>query len=146
MNRGNTILLLALVLLVGGIFVGCGGPAKGSAEWHLDQGNRFTDQGHYDEAIEAYSKSIDLAHEDADAYNNRGIAYSQKGELDQAIADFDKAIELAPELAKAYNNRGYAYYLKGEVTKAVSDFEKCLELSNDPRLVARAQRLLDEIR
>jgi len=84
--------------------------------------------------------------EDADAYNNRGFAYIQKGELDQAIADFDKAIELDPELAEAYNDRGYAYYLKGEVAKAVSDFEKCIELSNDPRLVAKAQQLLDKLR
>ncbi len=145
MVRLGVILLLTVVLLTANILVGCG-PAKGTAEWHLDQGNRLTGQGRYDEAIEEYNKAIEMAPEDADAYNNRGFAYVQKGELDQAIADFDKAIELDPELAEAYNNRGYAYYLKGEVAKAVSDFEKCIELSNDPRLVAKAQQLLDELR
>ncbi len=146
MYRGHIIPLVALLLLVVGILAGCGGPAKGSAEWHADRGYKLFNQGNYDEAIKECTEAIELAPDFAEAYRNRGLAYVQKGELDQAIADFDKAIELNPELAKAYNDRGYAYYLKGEVAKAVSDFEKCIELSKDPRLVARAQRLLDELR
>ncbi|MFC1919104.1 tetratricopeptide repeat protein [Chloroflexota bacterium] len=146
MYRVHIIPLVALLLLVVGIFVGCGGPAKGSAEWHADQGYKLFNEGNYDEAIKECTEAIGLAPDLAEAYSNRGIAYVQKGELDQAIADFDKAIEIDLELAKAYNDRGYAYYLKGDVAKAVSDFEKCIELSNDPRLVAKAQQLLDELR
>ena len=146
MYRGYIIPLAALFLLVVGILAGCGGSAKGSAEWHADQGYKLLNYGRYDEAIKEYTEAIELAPNFTEAYNTRGIAYVQQGELDQAIADFDKAIELDPELAKAYNNRGYAYYLKGEVAKAVSDFEKCIELSNDPRLVAKAQQVLDELR
>ncbi len=146
MYRGHIIPLVALLLLVVGILAGCGGPAKGSAAWHADQGSQLFNQGRYDEAIKEGTEAIELAPDFAEAYSNRGIAYVQKGELDQAIADFGKAIELDPELAKAYYNRGYAYYLKGEVAKAVSNFEKCIELSKNPILVAKAQRLLDELR
>ena len=146
MYRGHIIPLVALLLLVVGILAGCGGPAKGSAEWHADRGYKLAKMKLFTQAIKECTEAIELAPDFAEAYSNRGIAYVQKGELDQAIADFDKAIELNPELAKAYNDRGYAYYLKGEVAKAVSDFEKCIELSKDPRLVARAQRLLDELR
>jgi Flp pilus assembly protein TadD len=146
MYRGHIIPLVVLLLLVVGILAGCGGPAEGSAEWHADRGYKLFNLGNYDEAIKECTEAIELAPDFAEAYSNRGIAYVQKGELDQAIADFDRAIELDPELAKVYNDRGYAYYLKGEVAKAVSDFEKCIELSNDPRLVAKAQQLLDELR
>ncbi len=146
MYRDHIIPLVALLLLVVGILVGCGGPAKGSAEWHADRGYKLFHQGLYDEAIKECTKAIELAPDFAEAYNARGIAYVQKNELNQAIADFDKAIELDPELAKAYNNRGYTYYLKGEVAKAISDFEKFIEVSNDPRLVAKAQQLLNELR
>ena len=140
-----TCLLLVLFLLASGILTSCG-PAKGTAEWHADQSYKLFNQGRYEEAIKECTEAIELAPNFAEAYSNRGIAYVQKDELDQAITDFDKAIELDPELAKAYNNRGYAYYLKGEVAKAISDFENCIELSNDPRLVAKAQQLLDELR
>ena len=57
MGRGFLVAPLVSVLLVSSILVGCG-PAKGTAEWHLDQGNNFLDQGYYDEAIEEYTDAI----------------------------------------------------------------------------------------
>ena len=100
MYRGYIIPLVSLLLLVVGILAGCGGPAKGSAEWHADQGYKLFNQGRYDEAIKECTEAIELAPNFAEAYSNRGIAYVQKGELDQAIADFDKAIELDPDLPR----------------------------------------------
>ena len=146
MVRLCVAILLIVVLVTSNVLTGCARPSESTAEWHSNQGAYLVEESRYDEAIKECSEAIELAPDFAEAYSKRGIAYVQKGELDQAIADFDKAIELDPELAKAYNDRGYAYYVKGEVAKAVSDFEKCIELSNDPRLVAKAQQLLDELR
>lgn len=51
MCRGSLAALLATVLLVSSIFVACG-PAKGTAEWNLDQGNNLAEQSRHDKAIE----------------------------------------------------------------------------------------------
>ncbi|MFC2066753.1 tetratricopeptide repeat protein [Chloroflexota bacterium] len=113
MYRGHITLLLVLLLLVIGILVGCG-PARGTAEWHFHQGNNFNEQGHYDEAIEEYTKSIELDPKLALAYVNRAKAYNEKGQYDLAIVDCNKAIELDPKLDVAYGNRGIAYGSKGQ--------------------------------
>ena len=74
-------------------------------------------------AIQVLNKAIELAPENADAYNERGIA---KGKLDDhrgAIQDFDKAIELD---SKNY----YPYLLKGFEEMSLGDKEgACLTWS-----------------
>ena len=121
-------------------------PAVGTAVEHDERGIVFALAGLYEQAITEFNKAIELDPEYAEAYNNRGNAYWNKGNFDRAIADYDKAIELDPEYAEAYSNRGFVYYLKGELTKAISDLEKCLELSDDPRVIAKAQQLLDQLK
>ena len=99
---------LVLVLLVGAIVVACG-PAKDTAEWHADQAYELAEQGCYDEAIEEYTKAIELNPNYVEAYNNRACAYKKKGQYDLAIDECNKAIDLDPNLAGAYVNRAYAY-------------------------------------
>ena len=71
MHRGYIVLLLVLLLLVAGILAGCGGSTKGTAEWHLDQGNNFAKQGRLQEAIADYDEAIRLDPQLALAYCNR---------------------------------------------------------------------------
>jgi len=94
LGRGLIVLLLAFVLLIGGIIGGCGGPAKGTADWHFNQGNNLAENSRYDEAIEEYNEAIRLNPEYAEAYNNRGLAYKEQGKKAEAIADFEKFITL----------------------------------------------------
>jgi Flp pilus assembly protein TadD len=41
----------------------------------INRGNAHKGKGEYEQAIADYSKAIELAPKDADAYNNRGYAY-----------------------------------------------------------------------
>ena len=59
MARGSIVLLLALVLSVASILVGCS-PVKSTAEWHSNQGSRLFEQGRYDEVIEECTKANEL--------------------------------------------------------------------------------------
>ena len=113
---------------------------------HDERGIALALVGLYEQAVIEFNKAIELDPEYAIAYNNRGNAYWNESNFNRALADYDKAIELDPEYAEAYGNRGFVYYLKGELTKAINDLEKCLELSDDPRVVAKAQQLLDQLR
>ena len=94
MHRGYIVLLLVLLLLVAGILAGYGGSAKGTAEWHLDQGNNFAKQGRLQEAIAEYDEAIRLDPQDALAYANRTRAHTLMSMDAEAEQDFNRAVEL----------------------------------------------------
>ena len=141
-HKGKFIVLAACIVLTTILLVGCVSPAQE----HLNKGNAYCDQGEFDEAIQEFTKAIELDPEYALAYNNRGVAYDEKGEYDKAIADCNKAIELNPELDEPYFGRGLGYMELGQKEKAISDFEKSIELSENPALIQAAQEILDELR
>jgi len=145
MDRGGIILVLGLVLLVGGVLVGCRGPAKDTAEWHFDKALELKDESRYDEAIEEYTKAIELDADLAMAYVNRAVAYGNKGQYDLAIADCNKAIELDPSGALAYYNRAWAYKKQGKKAEAIADFEKCITLTANPRMVELTRQQIEEL-
>jgi tetratricopeptide (TPR) repeat protein len=97
-------------------------------EW-FENGKAFGESGNHNEAINAYSRAIELNPKLANAYNNRGVAYYHLGNHQQAIRDYDKAIELNPKGANAYNNRGAAYNRLGNYQQAIRDFDKAIELN-----------------
>ena len=53
--------------------------------------------------------NIELAPDDATAYNNRGLAYHYLGQHQRAIQDYNNAVQLDPDRAVAYHNRDSAY-------------------------------------
>ena len=154
--KKNVVWLVLSSLMVAALVLASCAPAvteeeeatlpAGTAVEHDERGTVLALAGLYKQAITEFNKAVELDPEYAMVYNNRGNAYWNKGNFDRAIADYDKAIKLDPEYAEAYSNRGFVYYLKGELTKAISDLEKCLELSDDFRVVAKAQQLLDQLR
>ncbi len=90
--------------------------------------------GNHDEAIESFTKAIELDPKDALAYTNRGAAYGILGNYRQAIEDYDRAIELDPKDARAYYNRGIAYGGLGNYKQAIRDYGRAIELN--PEYVA----------
>jgi len=92
-------------------------------------GLQLMGQQHYDEAIKAFSKAIEIIPGDYQAYNSRGVAWALKGDFDKAINDYNKALEIRPRYAEAYNNRGYARTQKGELQAALADYSMALEIN-----------------
>ena len=84
--------------------------------------------GKFDEAIEAYKKTISLKPDYAQAYNNIGNALQGQGKLDEAIEVYKKCILLKPDYAEAYNNMGVALREKGWLTDAIQAYHKALSL------------------
>ena len=127
--RAHIVLLFLLLLLVDGILAGCGGSTEGTAEWHFDQGQIFTQQGRYNEAIEEYDEAIRLNPQYAEAYLGRGIAYGNLGKHERAIEDYDGAICLNPQYADAYYNRGLAFYSLDQYVQAIHDLNEAVRLN-----------------
>lgn len=95
------------------------------------RGDRAYNNENYKEAIDFYSKAIDLRKNFASDYNNRGCAYHANKEYILAVEDFDKAIELDANFSNAYNNRGLAYLDIKDYNKALEDFNKAIELDSN---------------
>lgn len=89
----------------------------------FEKGVLFFKQNQYQQAIETFSKLIETAPGNADAYKNRGVSYMKQKEFDLAIEDFEKAKDLFPELKGLYSNLGVAWYYKKEYEKAIENYE-----------------------
>jgi tetratricopeptide (TPR) repeat protein len=103
-----------------------------SAKDFFEKGLALTKSGKYQEAIEAYSKGIELDPQNATSYYNRGNVYGRRlGNYPLAIEDFNRAIELNPEFVSAYDNRANANFLLGNYREAIRDCEQAIRL--DPK-------------
>ncbi|MGY6529840.1 MAG: tetratricopeptide repeat protein [Cyanobacterium sp.] len=103
------------------------------AQIFYNRGNELRDSQDYEEAIEQYSRAIELNPNYVDAYYNRGLTYADLKDFDRAIADYTQAITIDPEYLNAYNNRGVLYANLGDYERAIADYQKVLE--SDPNYV-----------
>jgi tetratricopeptide (TPR) repeat protein len=72
-----------------------------------------TRTGHYDEALAASTRAIQLNPLYALAYVARGAVHGNLGNHQQALADASQAIELDPRISLAYSNRSSAHSMMG---------------------------------
>ena len=88
----------------------------------------------FDQAIEAYTKAIELRPFYADAYVGLGEARAAKGEVDGAIGAYTKALAANPMNPRVHMSLGKIYYTeKGLYYESVTAYRKAIEL--DPRSV-----------
>jgi hypothetical protein len=91
---------------------------------------KLVDEGKREQAIEEFSKAIEINASLAEAYCMRGICYHEKGEHDKAITDFTIAIEIDSSFAVAYCMRGLTYCDKGQYDLGIVDFDKSINIDS----------------
>lgn len=88
------------------------------------------DEGKYNEAIDMYTKALDISPKDefvnrAQIFGERALAYARLSKFDQALKDANQAVSISPpNNYKAYNQRGLVYFYKGDYSSALKDYEK----------------------
>jgi DnaJ homolog subfamily C member 8 len=83
--------------------------ARLQAEAFKADGNALLAEGKYREAVEMYSRAIELDPDNAVYYSNRSAAYLALGdERGSALRDAEKCIALKPEWWKGYSRKGAA--------------------------------------
>ncbi|MFC2019631.1 tetratricopeptide repeat protein [Chloroflexota bacterium] len=121
-------ILILFALLVSSVLGSCNS-AKGTADWHVEQGIQLFEQGDYEAAMLEYDEAIRLDPEYARAYYDRGTIYGVLGQHEQAIQEYSEAIRLDPEDAWAYGNRGGSYLELGEIERGIEDLDESIRLS-----------------
>ncbi len=128
-------------------------------------GRRLAYMGRYKEAIESYSKGIQLFPNSPELYRHRGHRYISIRQFDKAVADLEKSALLAKSIPlteeangipiplpedyqpsnlqfNIYYHLGLAYYLQGEYGKAAEAYEQCMEYAQtDDDIAATADWL-----
>lgn len=86
----------------------------------------------YRQAMELYSRAIELAPDDWRPYRFRGHRFISIREFDAAISDLEAARELAPMNWDVAYHLGLAYFLAGRFDDAQAEYRRCLDLARDP--------------
>jgi tetratricopeptide (TPR) repeat protein len=82
------------------------------------------------EAIQSFTKAIQLNARYSRAYFMRAYAYAQISEFQNALADYSQAIALNPKYAEAYNNRGSLKHEKlNDPQGALADYNQAIALN-----------------
>ena len=147
--KRSLLLLLASTLFFVPIFI-AGADTK---EEHIERADQYFNQNNFSQAIDGYTKAIDLGLNDPEIYYWRGRSYSNFSTtvsdavaaisiLDKAIADYTKAIDIKPDYADAYCDRGGAHWsiavLKGpslaaggDINRSFADYKQAITLKPD---------------
>jgi tetratricopeptide (TPR) repeat protein len=96
------------------------------------RGNYLKKHSRPDEAIQDYTKAIDLKPDNSSAYANRAFLNMDRQNWSAVISDADIAIKLNFRSPMIYQIRAVAKYYLNDLKGALTDCNKCLEL--DPSI------------
>jgi tetratricopeptide (TPR) repeat protein len=82
----------------------------------------------HQEAIQYYSKTLELDPKFKEAYFYRANNYYKLKKYNNAIEDYSRAINTDPKYYEAYHKRGLSYAETKQLDKAILDFNNALQL------------------
>ncbi|XP_071492009.1 small glutamine-rich tetratricopeptide repeat-containing protein alpha-like [Diadema antillarum] len=101
---------------------------KDLAEKLKNEGNELMRKDQYSEAMELYTKAINLNPHKAVYYSNRAAAYSKLENHEKALEDCQKAVSIDPTYSKAYGRMGLAYSSMNEFQRACEAYTRAVDL------------------
>lgn len=99
-----------------------------TSEEYVARGDGFVKDGHFQKAINAYTKAVTLNPDNLQAYASRGAAYFFNGQFGLAEDDFVRVIEKNPYHGPAYSAYASALAAQGNYTDALSILEVAIRL------------------
>lgn len=106
---------------------------------YYQSGRKLTDNKMYNDAIDAYTKAIDLVPNFFQAIDNRAFCKMDISLWSEAIQDFELSLKVKPDSLLAEFSIGECYFKMGDFQKAKDQFEKANQI--DPNHQAPIQFL-----
>ncbi|KAI1279311.1 hypothetical protein F5Y07DRAFT_358107 [Xylaria sp. FL0933] len=111
-------------------------------------GNNAMAAKNFDEAIDAFTKAIELAPENHVLYSNRSAAYASKKDWTNALKDAEKTTQIKPDWPRGWGRKGAALHGAGDLVGANEAYEEGLKLDpNNAGLkssLASVQRAMEQ--
>ena len=115
-------------------------------EWK-EKGNHLVQERKYQEALDCYTKAIELDKNDPILYSNRSAMYYNLNDFENALLDAEEAIYLKPDYAKAYLRKGNALEKQYKYQEALDTYKIGLQKDkNNIQLLEAYQKLEDSLK
>jgi len=99
-----------------------------AATYFLTKGNNYMQKNLKDDALIAYSESINKDPNLYQSFLNRGILFHQKNDYPSALADYNKVLSMKPDLTTALINRGIIkLFVNQDRNGACNDWSKAYQ-------------------
>ena len=109
----------------------CVKKSPGKARPHNNLGVALADQDKSDEAVEHYSKALQIKSNYVEAHYNLGNILVRQGRIPEAIDNYAEALKINPRYAKAHYNLGTALVRQGRVDEAIDHYSEALRINPD---------------
>lgn len=117
---------------------------KEEAERLKTEGNNLMKAEKFKEALDCYTRAIELNPNSHVYYCNRAAAHSRLNNHQATIDDCKAALQIEPSYSKAYGRLGLAYSSLNMFNEAKVNYEKALELEPDNPLYINNLELNEE--
>lgn len=119
--RNSAKLIIFILILNTALNIAFAQTPRTATEWYK-LGNQQLDSEKYQQAIESYTKSLELEPNYYKANINRGVAYHELGKYEQAISEYTHVLKFKPFEVIAFYNRGRAFQKAKKHKEAIRDF------------------------
>ncbi|CAD0204635.1 unnamed protein product [Chrysodeixis includens] len=118
--------------------------ARAEAERLKNEGNEFMKSDRHKEALEKYTRAIELDYSNPVYFCNRAAVHFKLGEHEAAVADCTAALGLQPDYAKAHSRLGLALTALDRHREARAAYARALQLEPDNETYRQNLALTDE--
>ena len=98
---------------------------------HQKMGETYFKEGHYDQAIQEFQKSVKVKPDYFVSNYGLGLSFLMARNYEKAIESFEKTLKIAPERVDVLYSLGVAYQRMGRLEKALEVYHEVGEM--DPR-------------
>jgi len=115
------------------------------ANEYYQTGLRLTDEKKYNDAIDSYSKAVDLVPYFFEAIDNRAFCKMDLGLWTAAIEDFQESLAVNPDSLLAAFSIGECYLKMGNYQNAKEQFEKVIATDSSHQVAKAFLRKVNEL-
>jgi tetratricopeptide (TPR) repeat protein len=108
------------------------------ADKEFQEGMKLMRPGKYPDAIDRFTRSLNISPQRPDVYLERGNAHRALGESDAALADFQAAADLNPSFAEAHTGIAMIYLERNDPRRTLEELNRSLSIQ--PNIEAYYQR------
>lgn len=96
---------------------------------YINLGTIQNQMGKKEEALQAYSKSLELYPNDIFALNNKAVILIDLNEYQRALYELNKALQISSLNERAKSNRAVVYWKMKNIDSSISDFNDVLKIN-----------------